>query len=176
MAVIRIPDKNKEITDPLEICAFLKSFGVWHENWEVEGRVGFSATPEEILNAYAPEIKRLKEQGGFITADVIHVTPQTPGLDALLAKFDKEHTHSEDEIRFTVRGNGIFYIHPKEGPVFSIQVTSGDLINVPAGTRHWFYLCNDKTICCIRLFKDPSGWVAHYVDNPIHHRYPPVYS
>jgi 1,2-dihydroxy-3-keto-5-methylthiopentene dioxygenase len=168
---IWIYDENREITDIAEVRSFLKSFGVWYEKWDVEGRDGLEATNEEILNAYAPEIQRLKERGRFVTADVVHITPQTPDLSALLAKFDKEHTHSDDEIRFAVRGSGLFHIHPKEGFVFAVQVKSGDLINVPAGTRHWFHLCTEKTICCIRLFQDKSGWTAHYVDNPIHEEF-----
>jgi len=165
MASIRIQDENREITDSQEICEFLKPFGIWYEQWDVEGRIGPDATNEEILTAYAPEIERLKKAGNFVTADVINVNPQTPNLDTMLAKFAKEHTHSEDEVRFTVRGSGVFHIHPKNGPVFAIQVESGDLINVPAGTEHWFDLCNDRTIRCIRLFQDQSGWTPHYVEN-----------
>jgi 1,2-dihydroxy-3-keto-5-methylthiopentene dioxygenase len=174
MARIRIQDEDREITDAQEIREFLKPFGIWYEKWDVEGRIGAEATNEEILAAYAPEIERLKEAGGFVTADVINVTPETPGLDAMLAKFNKEHTHSEDEVRFTVRGSGVFHIHPKNGPVFGIQVESGDLVNVPCGTQHWFDLCNDKTIRCIRLFQDKSGWTPHYVEQGVHERYSPV--
>jgi len=174
MASIRIQDENREITDAQEICEFLKPFGIWYETWDVEGRIGAEATSEEILAAYAPEIERLKRAGGFVTADVINVSPETPGLDAMLAKFSKEHTHSEDEVRFTVRGSGVFHIHPKNGPVFAIQVESGDLINVPAGTQHWFDLCNDRTIRCIRLFQDQSGWTPNYVENSVHEKYQPL--
>ena len=174
MARVRIQDENREITDTQEIRAYLQPHGIWYEKWDVEGRIGSEATNEEILAAYAPEVERLKQAGGFVTADVINVTPETPGLDAMLAKFSKEHTHSEDEVRFTVRGSGVFHIHPKNGPVFGIQVESGDLVNVPCGTQHWFDLCNDKTIRCIRLFQDKSGWTPHYVENSLHERYSPV--
>ena len=109
-----------------------------------------------------------------MTADVINVNPSVEGLDAMLDKFNKEHTHSEDEVRFTVKGGGIFHINPDNGPVFAVQVESGDLINVPEGTRHWFDLCSDKTIRCIRLFLDSSGWSPHYVDNGVHEKYTPV--
>jgi 1,2-dihydroxy-3-keto-5-methylthiopentene dioxygenase len=174
MASIRIQDENREITDSQEICEFLKPFGIWYESWDVEGRIGKEATNDEILAAYAPEIERLKKAGGFVTADVINVSPAIPNLDAMLAKFSKEHTHSEDEVRFTVHGSGVFHIHPKNGPVFAIQVESGDLINVPCGTQHWFDLCDDKTIRCIRLFQDTTGWAPHYVENSVHERYSPV--
>ena len=174
MARITIKDENREITDPQEICDFLKPFGIWYEKWDVESRVGPDATNEEILEAYQEEIERLKEKGGFVTADVIAVTPETPNLDELLAKFAKEHTHSEDEVRFTIKGRGVFHINPENGPVFGVQVDQGDLINVPHGTRHWFDLCDDKTIRCIRLFEDPAGWAPHYVDDPVHANYTPL--
>lgn len=171
MARIRIEDENRELSDTQQICEFLEPFGIWYEKWDVEGRIGPDATNEEILEAYEPEIQKLKERGGFVTADVISVSPETPGLDAMLEKFAKEHTHSEDEVRFAVRGSGIFHIHPENGPVFAIQMESGDLINVPKDTQHWFNLCEDKTICCIRLFEDPTGWTPHYVDDPINENY-----
>ncbi len=93
----------------------------------------------------------------------------------MLGKFNREHTHSEDEVRFTIRGNGVFLINPQDGPVFAIHVESGDLINVPKGTRHWFELCDDRTIRCIRLFADPAGWAPFYIeDSRLHETYLPV--
>jgi 1,2-dihydroxy-3-keto-5-methylthiopentene dioxygenase len=174
MARITIHDENRRIEDPQEIRDFLEPFGIWYEKWDVDGRIDEGATNEEILEAYAPEIQRLKEKGGYVTADVINVSPAIEGLDAMLNKFNKEHTHSEDEVRFTVRGGGIFHIHPDNGPVFAVQVESGDLINVPEGTKHWFDLCSDKTISCIRLFLDASGWSPHYTESNIHDNYVPV--
>ena len=162
MATITIPDQQRRLTDRGEIESFLAPFGIWFDRWEVAGRIGPDATNEEILAAYRPEIDRLKEKGGYVTADVINVTPETPGLDQMLNRFNKEHTHGEDEVRFTVKGGGVFHIHPKHGPVFAVQVEAGDLINVPAGTEHWFDLCSDRTIRCIRLFLDASGWTPEY--------------
>lgn len=174
MARIRIQDAKREIEDVQEIRDFLQPFGIWYEQWEVEGRIGPNATNEEILAAYAPEVNRLKQSGGFATADVINVTQETPNLDAMLNKFNKEHTHSEDEVRFTVRGSGVFHIHPPGGPVFAIQVEAGDLINVPCGTQHWFDLCSDRNIRCIRLFKDMSGWAPAYMEQGVHAKYEPM--
>ena len=175
MASVKIPANEQRIDDPAKITEFLAPYGIWHESWPVEGRVGAEATPEEILAAYEPEIERLKERGGFVTADVVSVTPDTPGLEEMLAKFDKEHTHSEDEVRFTVRGHGVFWVNPEgEDPVFAIEVGPGDLINVPTGTRHWFHLCGDKTIRCIRLFQETSGWTPEYMDSGLHVDHPPV--
>ena len=174
MARVQIPQENCEIREPAEIKAFLKQYGIEFEQWDVEGRIGEDATSEEILEAYAPEIERLKQAHGFVTADVINVIPETPGLDDMLAKFDKEHLHTEDEVRFTVKGSGVFHINPESADVFAVTVESGDLISVPKGTHHWFNLCSDKTIRCIRLFEDMSGWAPHYMEQPVHKEYSPM--
>jgi len=174
MAILTAIDAGVRLTNREEITAFLAPFGLWYERWDVEGRVGADASSEEILSAYDPELQRLKQTGGYVTADVIDVTAQTPGLDAMLEMFNKEHTHSEDEVRFVVRGSGIFHIHADSGDVFSIEMSSGDMINVPSGTRHWFNLCSDRTIRAIRLFKDKSGWTPYYIENGVHDKYQPV--
>ena len=68
-----------------------------------------------------------------MTADVIDVNAQTPGLDSMLAKFNREHWHEEDEVRFIIHGHGLFHIRPKESPVVPIEVEAGDLILCPRG-------------------------------------------
>ncbi len=174
MASVFIKDQNRHLDDPAEISAFLKPFGIQYERWDVGERVDADASQEEILAAYAPEIERLKAAGGYVTADVINVHPDIPNLDVMLAKFSKEHTHSEDEVRFIVKGRGVFHIHPAGGPIFGIEMEAGDLINVPRDTQHWFDLCKDRTIRAIRLFQDPSGWTPHYTNTDLHEQYQPL--
>ncbi|MFN8659678.1 MAG: cupin domain-containing protein [Candidatus Obscuribacterales bacterium] len=175
VARVHIPASATTIEDGEAIAEFLAPHHITYEVWPVAGRLPDGATDAQILDEYASEIETLKKRGGYVTADVINVTPETPGLDAMLDKFNKEHTHSEDEVRFVVAGSGIFHIHSgTDGTVFSIEMMSGDLINVPAGTRHWFNLCKEKTIKTIRLFQEITGWSPQYVDAPVHGRYEPL--
>lgn len=174
MATIRIPQRNETITEKEKISSFLAPCGIFYDRWPVAGRIGADASSEEILCAYEPEVQALKDRGGYITADVIDVTPDVPNLQAMLDRFNREHTHAEDEVRFIVKGRGIFFIHPEEGDVFSIEVEEGDLINVPAGTKHWFDLCKDRTIRAIRLFREKAGWTPAYTESPIASSFEPL--
>jgi 1,2-dihydroxy-3-keto-5-methylthiopentene dioxygenase len=176
MATVRIPDERRTLTDQAEVTRYLATLGIDYERWPGEERVPQSASAEAVLAAYAPEIEQLKARGGYVTADVIDVTAQTPGLEAMLAKFNTEHWHDEDEVRFIVRGRGLFHVHPREtgGPVIAIEVEAGDLIRVPRGTWHWFDLCGDRDIRAIRLFQDKAGWTPHYTNSGVDQGYQPV--
>jgi 1,2-dihydroxy-3-keto-5-methylthiopentene dioxygenase len=176
MATVRIPDEQRTLTDQDEVTRYLATLGIEYERWPGADRVPQQAAPEEVLAAYAPEIEQLKTRGGYVTADVIDVTAQTPNLEVMLDKFRTEHWHDEDEVRFIVRGRGLFHVHPREngGPVIAIEVEAGDLIRVPRGTWHWFDLCGDRDIRAIRLFQDKSGWTPHYTNSGADQGYQPL--
>ena len=104
MGVITISSENRVLRDAAEITEFLSKFGIWFRRFEGGDKLGDDATEEETLAAYDAPIRELKASGGYTTADVIDVMPETPGLEPMLAKFSREHWHSEDEVRFVVRG------------------------------------------------------------------------
>jgi len=174
MAMVRIPQENRTIQSPEAVAEYLAGIGIDYETWIPKHLEGANASSEEILRAYSSEIEELKAKGGYVTADVISVNAQTPGLDAMLAKFSREHWHNEDEVRFIIHGRGLFHIRPREGPVAAIEVEAGDLIRVPRGTWHWFDLCSEKEIRAIRLFQDPSGWTPEYTDSGVDKDFEPV--
>src|SRR3569833_3511273 len=103
MAVLRFPETDQKFVTDDEIRSELAALGIEYERWSLD-RVGADASADEVLKAYASEIEEMKRRGGYVTADVIDVSPATPDLEKMLAKFDKEHTHTEDEVRFILRG------------------------------------------------------------------------
>ena len=174
MAVVTIVNEDKKLTNFEEITTSLASHGIDYERWTPSHPVSDDAPPNAILDAYAREIDELKARGGYVTADVIDVSPNTPGLDGMLAKFNREHWHDEDEVRFTIAGHGLFHIHATNGTVLAIEVEAGDLIRVPRGTLHWFNLCTDRRIRAIRLFQDTAGWTPHYTESRVDENFLPL--
>jgi len=174
MAILTIPKENRTIDEPAAIAVYLAGIGVDYEIWKPSVAIAADALAEEILAAYSVEIDRLKENGGYVTADVIDVKPQTPGLEEMLAKFNREHWHDDDEVRFIIEGRGLFHLHMQNGPVVAIEVEAGDLLRVPSGFLHWFNLCADRRIRAIRLFKDPAGWAPHYTSSGVDGDFQPL--
>lgn len=175
MATLTIPTEDRTLTDAEEISAYLEPYGIWYRRYDGP-ELPEKSTDEEILAAYKPSIDELMATGQYKTADVINILPDTPNLQVMLDKFNKEHWHDENEVRFIVGGNGIFHINPGEdkGPVFRLEVTTGDMINVPNGTHHWFDLCGDRQIKAIRMFEDPAGWTPHYTDTGVDAKFEPL--
>lgn len=154
-----------ETRDGDEITRVLNSVGVRFERWPTR-ELPVDATAEQILETYAEEVERLKVENGFQTADVISLNPQHPQKDELRKKFLDEHRHSEDEVRFFVRGQGLFYLHI-EDKIYAVLCQKHDLISVPHGTKHWFDMGPEPDFTCIRLFTNPEGWVANFTGDAI---------
>jgi 1,2-dihydroxy-3-keto-5-methylthiopentene dioxygenase len=165
MAVLRFPQEDRKIDSEPAICSELAALGIDYERWSLD-RVGEDASADEVLAAYSDEIEEMKRRGGYVTADVIDVNPATPNLETMLAKFDKEHTHDEDEVRFILAGRGIFFLHLGD-KIVSIEVGAGDMLRVPRGATHWFTLCEDRRIRAIRWFQDTAGWTPHYTGSGV---------
>jgi len=173
MATLRIPDKNMTLRDPSAVWQFLDMRGIVHERWSADRNLPSGATDEQVLAAYDYLLMPLMDKGGYQTADVIRVDGHTPNLEVIREKFIREHTHSEDEVRVFVEGQGFFWFH-KEGrddDVFALLCERGDLISVPANTKHWFDLGDPPKVCAIRIFTDQAGWVPHYTNSGIDQRY-----
>ena len=172
MAVLSIPTQNYCTSNPKEILAFFNARGLFFDQWSCDVVFEDSATQDEILDAYSKDLKSFMENGNYETADVISINSLTENYDAIRSKFLAEHTHTEDEIRFFVDGQGIFWFNLETEPVFNLLCEKGDLISVPAGTKHWFDAGESNPfVKSIRIFIDMSGWVPHYTESGIENEF-----
>src|SRR6476469_5921376 len=102
MATLTIPDQSCTLSEPDAIQGYLAQRGILFEQWQANHPFADDAGQEEILAAYAHVLQPYMAAHGYQTADVISVHPETPNLPEIRAKFLKEHTHTEDEVRFFV--------------------------------------------------------------------------
>ena len=128
----------------------LREFGVLQQRIPIEAR--------------AAELDRIKREHGYRDEDEVALSIETPNLEAICAKFDKEHCHTLDEVRYVVEGEGIFDVRNKSDHWVRIVVEEGDLIIIPAKTYHRFFLTSVKKIRCVRLFLNHEGWTPLYRD------------
>lgn len=170
MAILNIPDKNIEIVELEKLKAFLKDYGIDYSLWQANKPISDEDSQEDILKAYEHELGPFMREKGFQSADVISVNPNTENIEAIREKFLKEHSHSEDEVRFFVGGEGLFWFHIKD-EVFSLLCQKGDFLSVPAGYTHWFDLAPKYTVKAIRIFTSMDGWVANYTNSGIDEKY-----
>ncbi len=125
------------------------------------------AEKDRVLGHLDPMFERLKAESGYQARDLIVLHPDLPGLDELLAKFDRCHTHDDDEVRYIVDGEGVFGFVLPDGRQAHLMVEAGEYINVPAGTEHWFYLTAPRRIKAVRYFTSTEGWAPNYTGTAI---------
>lgn len=172
MAVLKL-ENGKELTDLSEIQAVLNAVEVNLAHWPIDRSGSWSGLLDkaslnedeknEILKGSEKYFNELREEEGYQTQDLIVLNPEIEGLDDLLAKFDKVHTHDDDEVRYIVDGEGIFgFVLPDQQVTLKIQPE--EYINVPAGLEHWFVLTDAKRIKAVRYFSGTEGWTPNYTE------------
>jgi 1,2-dihydroxy-3-keto-5-methylthiopentene dioxygenase len=170
MAQLRFHDNEERVSDQQEVSKYLDSQGVIYEHWDIAKLPSHlqekynltDSEKEEIIQIFRSEIDDLSARRGYVTEDVISLSPATPNLDELLNNFIQEHHHTDDEVRFIVSGHGIFAIEGPNGRFVDVELEPGDLISVPENYRHYFTLMEDKQVVAVRIFKGKEGWVPIY--------------
>jgi len=160
-----------DTADGAQIAAALQPIGVKFERWTAAKQLPADIDDAGVMDAYRADIERLKADCGYQSVDVLRCLPNNPKRTELRQKFLDEHTHDDDEVRFFVDGAGVFYLHAA-GKVHMTLCERGDLISVPAGTRHWFDMGPAPNFTVIRLFTLSEGWVAKFTGEPIARNFP----
>lgn len=123
MTTIKIQGTNEVISNQEEVISFLNQQGVIYEQWDIAKlpehlKEKYLLNDEEkqtILQSFENEIKDISARRGYKAWDVISLADHTPNLEELLKNFQREHHHTDDEVRFIVSGHGIFVIQGQDG-------------------------------------------------------------
>ncbi|MBR8829721.1 MAG: Acireductone dioxygenase [Chroococcopsis gigantea SAG 12.99] len=176
MAILRLED-GTTITSSEEISQRLATLNVGLKTWPVGdnprihqllNRPALSdAEKEEVLGALDDYFADLKRESGYQSRDLIVLHPDIPNLHTLLAKFERCHTHADDEVRYIVDGEGVFGFVCPDGSQIELTVQPQEYINVPANLEHWFHLTESKRVKAVRYFTNTEGWTPEYTETPI---------
>ena len=171
MARMIFPD-SKENTDLSFIQARLNKLGITLKRWPapedsraralLDQQALNDVEKEELLKSVDNRFEELKRDKGYATRDMVVIHEAIPGLADMLAKFDKIHLHTDDEVRYILAGKGYFGFVEPDGKQFLLEVSAGDYINVPANAEHWFEMKDSKRIKAVRYFIDTKGWAPVY--------------
>lgn len=126
------------IEETNEVKSFLKERGIDYDHWKVpsnatdltDKEVLADAEKEELLKKLDGRFEALKEKEGYQSRDLIVLHPNISGLNDMLAKFDRVHYHTDEEVRYIVDGSGVFGFVLK-GEKFLVHVVKDDFISVP---------------------------------------------
>ncbi|MFC9034268.1 1,2-dihydroxy-3-keto-5-methylthiopentene dioxygenase [Streptomyces arboris] len=157
--------------DEAAIAHALRERSVSFTRWPLRAQVTPQTSSEELLDAYRSEVDELCASQGLRLVDVARLHPEEGEQwqeQAAKARstFLDEHRHAEDEVRFFAQGTGCFYLH-LDDRVYAVVCEAGDLLSVPAGTRHWFDMGPVPDFCAIRFFEKEDGWVGDFTQEPI---------
>ena len=159
--------------DHARIAELLKGINVAFEHRVALADLPADADSRQVLDACKDFVAELEGSGGFSSVDVLRLKPDHPDRKALRDKFLSEHTHDDDEVRFFVEGGATFFLRG-QNKVFSLYCERGDLINVPAGARHWFDTGEQPDFTILRFFVTPDGWQAKYTGDAIAEKFAPA--
>ena len=165
------PLPEQLLNDAALIRDELAQRGIGFQRWPARANLPEGADQAAILAAYAEEVAAVQRDGVYQTVDAIRLQPDHPDRDALRQKFLAEHTHSEDEVRFFVEGQGLFCLHIGD-EVLQLVCEADDWISVPAGTKHWFDMGPEPQFCALRFFNNTEGWVAQFTGDAIAKHFP----
>ncbi len=164
-------------SDPGLIGTELAKRNIVFDRWPTTPDLDVHRSSAQILTEYADRVDALNSDGRYQYIDVAALQPDDndPGWHEVAAaarsKFLAEHRHAEDEVRFFVAGRGCFYLHLKP-EVLAVVCEGGDLLSVPAGTRHWFDMGARPDFVAIRFFEEKDGWIGDFTGDLIGERFP----
>ncbi|GAB3026703.1 1,2-dihydroxy-3-keto-5-methylthiopentene dioxygenase [Mycobacterium bourgelatii] len=171
-AEVRVRTDNAEV-----IGTELARRGIAFDHWPAMPGLEATTPTADILAHYRGRVADLNADGRYKFIDVIRLQPDEGDPDwaakaaEVRGKFLAEHRHAEDEVRFFVTGRGCFYLH-LEPEVVAVVCEGGDLLSVPAGTRHWFDMGVRPDFVAIRFFEEQEGWIGDFTGDPIGQRFP----
>ncbi|MEX6503311.1 acireductone dioxygenase [Pseudomonas zhanjiangensis] len=162
---------NKVLNHLEDIVGTLAALRVHFARWQATAPLTAGASEQEMIAAFRPQLDALMGEGGYRTCELIsHSDGQTQQAETRILQ-PIERREAEDQAHFLVLGRGLYCLHIDEY-VYAVLCEKGDLLGIPAGTRHWVDMGERPHFIGIQLRGDAQGIAAGASGNDIASRFP----
>lgn len=151
---------------PEHVSATLAELGVYYAHCLPVTPLNKTSNDAEVLDAYAAPVAQMLGMGAGLSAQVVRISHGQAPLDAPHGHCLDEHSHSEDERHLFVAGQALLSLHAGE-MVFQLLCERGDLLVIPAGTRHWLDVGSQENCVLIRVLGSVEGGQVTLSGDPI---------
>jgi len=130
-------------------------------SWHVPptGEYPAKAVPWNPSDIPDPVLAAVRTKRGYNYADIITCSEEClPDYHNKLKDFFKEHIHSDEEVRYIIKGSGYFDVRDRADRWIRIKLDAGDLIVLPEGIYHRFTMDSRNFTQAMRLFKGEPVW------------------
>lgn len=172
----RLPEADKTPVLLEDYQPTLAKLGIKYGSWPIpealkhngKSLLEDSNIQNTCLEMISEELSAFKQRFGYQSQDIVGLSPKIANLQAILSQFEREHHHTDDEVRVVLYGKGLFafvFDQATEKKPLAMVLEPGDWIVIPSYTRHWFTLDAqdpEQTVIALRIFKENPSWEAIY--------------
>jgi 1,2-dihydroxy-3-keto-5-methylthiopentene dioxygenase len=142
---------NKLLTHVEDVASTLAVVGVQFSQLPVQQAVSAGTASDELLAASRVQVYQLLSQHGYACAEVLSLCDERGEGSELARSLRAEQRCQPAHLHYYLAGRGLLALHIGEY-VYSLLCEKGDLLQLPAGTAHWFDGGEHPRFAVLRLF------------------------
>ncbi|SDA68103.1 1,2-dihydroxy-3-keto-5-methylthiopentene dioxygenase [Pseudomonas sp. NFPP33] len=160
---------NKVLNHADDIASTLAAVGIDYRQMELPAALRPGCEQAEFDAAYGLWLQAFMGKEGHVHQELFNLQRNHPQKLELRARYLDEQVQSSASTWLFLGGFAQLSVH-LDGYVYVLQGERGDLLTLPAGTRHWFDLGEEPHLLALRL--SPSEDTPERTGDDIASRFP----
>jgi 1,2-dihydroxy-3-keto-5-methylthiopentene dioxygenase len=146
---------NKLLSHAEDIASTLATVGVKFVQMPVQEPVVAGAASAEVLAASRGQTERLLSEYGYASFDLLNLCDERGQGGEQASRPRQQQACAAAHLHYFLAGRGLLALHIGEY-VYSLVCEKGDLLQLPAGTPHWFDGGEHPRVAVLQLFDSPE--------------------